>query len=57
MVREPFFIQISDTHLFEDPAAKLWGVAPEAMLDRAIEELGKLEGRPAFVIVTVRDAP
>ena len=52
MVREPFFIQISDTHLFEDPAAKRWGVAPEAALDRALEELDKLEGRPAFVIVS-----
>jgi len=52
LVREPFFIQISDTHLFQDPTAKLWDVAPEPMLDRALEEMGKLEGRPAFVIVS-----
>ena len=52
MVREPFFIQISDTHLFEDPAEKLWDVAPDPMLDHALECLAKLEGRPAFVIVS-----
>ncbi|GEM_PF-148441 len=52
LVREPFFIQISDTHLFEDPATKLWDVAPDPMLDRALEELGKLDGKPAFVIVS-----
>jgi 3',5'-cyclic-AMP phosphodiesterase len=52
LVREPFFIQISDTHLFEDPTAKLWDVAPEPMLDRALEELNKLDGRPAFIIVS-----
>jgi len=51
LVREPFFIQISDTHLFSDPHAKLWDVAPDAMLDRALEELPKL-GRPSFILVT-----
>jgi len=50
LVREPFFVQISDTHLFEDPATRLWDVAPDPMLDRALEEVAKLEGRPAFVI-------
>ena len=52
MVREPFFVQISDTHLFEDPSTRLWDVAPEPMLDRALDEVSKLEGRPAFIIVT-----
>lgn len=51
VVREPFFVQISDTHLFRDPSTKLWDVAPDPMLDRALEELGKL-GRPAFFLVT-----
>jgi len=52
LVREPFFIQISDTHLFESPATRLWDVAPDPMLDRALDELSKLEGKPAFVIVS-----
>lgn len=51
LVREPFFVQISDTHLFSDPSAKLWDVAPEAMLDRALEELPKL-GKPSFILMT-----
>lgn len=52
MVREPYFIQISDTHLFEDPSSKLWDIAPDPMLDLAMEELGKLDGRPEFVVVS-----
>jgi Icc protein len=48
----PFFIQISDTHLFEDAAAKLWDVAPDQALDAAIESLAKFDGRPSFVLVT-----
>lgn len=51
LVREPFFVQISDTHLFRDPSTKLWDVAPDPMLDRALEELDKL-GAPAFFLVT-----
>jgi Icc protein len=51
MVREPFFVQISDTHLFGDPSARLWDVAPDPMLDRALEELEAL-GKPSFVLVT-----
>jgi Icc protein len=51
LVREPFFVQISDTHLFRDPSTRLWDVAPDPMLDRALEELGKL-GKPAFLLVT-----
>jgi 3',5'-cyclic-AMP phosphodiesterase len=51
LVREPFFVQISDTHLFGDPSARLWDVAPDPMLDRALEELETL-GKPAFMLVT-----
>ncbi len=52
MVREPYFIQISDTHLFEDPSTKLWDIAPDPMLDSAIESLSALERRPEFIIVS-----
>jgi len=52
LVREPYFIQMSDTHLFENPAERLWDVAPDLMLDRALAELSKLEGRPAFMVVS-----
>jgi len=49
---EKFFIQISDTHLFEDPQARLWDVAPDPMLDRALHALGEIVQRAAFVLVT-----
>lgn len=52
LVREPFFVQISDTHLFADPAAKLWDVAPDPMLDRALDALGELNKRPSFALIT-----
>ena len=52
LVREPYFVQISDTHLFRDPSTKLWDVAPDPMLDRAVEEIEKLGARPSFVLVT-----
>jgi Icc protein len=52
LVREPFIIQISDTHLFEDPTTKLWNVAPDPMLDRALQEIASMGARPAFVLVT-----
>jgi Icc protein len=51
-VPPPYFIQISDTHLFEDAAAKLWDVAPDQALDAAIDALAQLEGKPSFVVVT-----
>jgi 3',5'-cyclic-AMP phosphodiesterase len=51
-VPPPYFIQISDTHLFEDAAAKLWGVAPDQALDAAIEYLAQLDGKPSFILVT-----
>ncbi|MBC5824160.1 MAG: phosphodiesterase [Candidatus Eremiobacteraeota bacterium] len=50
--RKPFFIQISDTHLFEDPAARLWDVAPDAMLDRTLDVLLAAAADPEFVLVT-----
>src|SRR5215469_9574786 len=51
-VPPPFFIQVSDTHLFEDAAAKLWDVAPDRALDAAVEALAGLDGKPSFVLVT-----
>jgi len=52
LLPENFFIQISDTHLFEDPQATLWDVAPEPMLDRALEALDETVQQAAFVLVT-----
>src|ERR1700694_155109 len=52
LVREPFFVQISDTHLFKDPARKLWDVAPAPLLARAVDSLIALDTRPAFLLVT-----
>lgn len=52
LVREPFFVQISDTHLFADPKRKLWDVAPDPLLDRALQSLEELDNRPAFLLVT-----
>jgi Icc protein len=50
--RKPYFIQISDTHLFADPAAKLWDVAPDPQLDIVIDTLAATAPEPEFVIVT-----
>lgn len=52
MERKPYFIQISDTHLFADPAAKLWDVAPDPQLDIVIDTLAATAPEPEFVIVT-----
>ncbi|HLN46661.1 MAG TPA: phosphodiesterase [Magnetospirillaceae bacterium] len=51
-VPSPYFIQVSDTHLFEDAATKLWDVAPDQALDAAIDALSKLDGTPSFILVT-----
>jgi len=51
-VPAPFFIQVSDTHLFEDAATKLWDVAPDLALDAMIGALAQLDGTPSFVLVT-----
>ncbi|MBV8170932.1 MAG: phosphodiesterase [Candidatus Eremiobacteraeota bacterium] len=48
----PFFIQVSDTHLFEDASTKLWDVAPDQALDTAVEALSGLDGKPSFILVT-----
>jgi Icc protein len=50
--RKPYFIQISDTHLFADPGARLWNVAPEPHLDAVVERLREIAPDPEFVIVT-----
>ena len=46
------FVQLTDTHLFADPAALLWGVSPDAGLDAVIDMLLRLASDPAFVLVT-----
>lgn len=50
--RKPFFVQISDTHLFEDPRHRLWDIAPDPLLDVAIDEVCALGERPEFVLVS-----
>jgi Icc protein len=50
--RKPYFIQISDSHLFEDPAARLWDVAPDPYLDAVVDALAEKAPDPEFVIVT-----
>jgi Icc protein len=50
--RKPYFIQLSDTHLFADPAARLWDVAPDPHLDAVVETLAAAAPEPEFVIVT-----
>src|SRR5437660_11082192 len=51
-VKKPYAIQISDTHLFEDPAARLWAVEPEEHLDRVIDVLCATAPAPELVLVT-----
>lgn len=51
-VKKPYVIQISDTHLFEDPNGRLWGVAPEQHLDRVIDLLCASAPDPELVLVT-----
>lgn len=48
----PYFVQISDTHLFADAAAQLWDVAPDRALDAAVEALAQLDPKPSFILVT-----
>ena len=52
MERKPYFIQISDTHLFADPGARLWNVAPDPRLDAVVARLRAVAPDPEFVIVT-----
>jgi Icc protein len=51
-IKKPYVIQISDTHLFEDPEGRLWGVAPEQHLDRVIDVLCATAPDPSIVLVT-----
>ena len=51
-VPAPYFVQISDTHLFEDANTKLWDVAPDHALDAAVDALAQLEPKPSFLLVT-----
>lgn len=50
--RRPFFVQISDTHLFADPSRRLWSIAPDPLLDIAIDDVCALGERPEFVLVS-----
>ncbi|HKW45131.1 MAG TPA: phosphodiesterase [Candidatus Eremiobacteraceae bacterium] len=52
MERKPYFIQISDSHLFADPAERLWEVAPDPHLDAIVDTLSVVAPEPEFVIVT-----
>jgi Icc protein len=45
-------IQLTDTHLFEDPAARLWDVAPDPMLDCVLREVERVVDRARFLLVT-----
>jgi Icc protein len=49
---KPYFIQISDMHLFADPQAQMWGVAPDPTLDRTLDMLLREAPEPDFVLVT-----
>jgi len=51
-VPAPYFVQISDTHLFADAGAKLWDVAPDQALDEAVDALTKLDPKPIFLLIT-----
>ena len=51
-LRKPYVVQISDTHLFEDPAARLWGVAPEHHADQVIDAVLAVAPEPELVLVT-----
>jgi len=51
-LKKPYALQISDTHLFEDPSTRLWGVSPEQELDRLMDCLAALAPDPDLVLVT-----
>jgi Icc protein len=46
------FVQLSDTHLLADPAARLFGIDPAERLRRVLAYLDALPVAPAFVIVS-----
>jgi Icc protein len=49
---KPYFIQRSDTHLFADPGARLWNVAPDPRLDAVVERMREVAPDPEFVLIT-----
>jgi len=51
-VKKPYVVQVSDTHLFEDPDERLWGVAPEQLLDRTVDALCAAAPEPTLLLVT-----
>ena len=51
-VKKPYIVQISDTHLFEDPQTRLWGVAPEHRLDQVMDALCAAAPEPELILVT-----
>ncbi|HYK52808.1 MAG TPA: phosphodiesterase [Candidatus Eremiobacteraceae bacterium] len=51
-VRKPYVVQISDTHLFEDPSTRLWGIAPEHHADEVIDAVIAVAPEPELVLVT-----
>jgi len=51
-VKRPYVIQISDTHLYENPEGRLWGVTPETATDRVIDALCAAAPDPLLVLVT-----
>jgi len=51
-LRKPYIVQISDTHLFEDPAERLWDVTPEHHIDAVIDAVVAAAPEPELVLVT-----
>lgn len=52
IANKPYFVQLSDTHLFADATQTLWGVSPDRELDRVVAALLAMETPPAFALVT-----
>lgn len=52
MVRTPYFIQLSDTHLVADTSLESYGANPYANLERIITHISLLDPPPAFVMFT-----
>ena len=45
-------IQLTDTHLFADPAAHLYGIEPEATLTRVLDDVRRQRPAPAVIIAS-----
>jgi 3',5'-cyclic-AMP phosphodiesterase len=52
MPTQPYFVQLTDTHLFADPSRTLWDVSPDGELDRVVAALRHRDHPPALVLVT-----